>query len=188
MLTYEARYPEAREQLGIAQSLQPASTAILADRALAIGLGGQRADGLHLLQQAAGENPLPSVRHDMAVLATVVPRDLPLWLEQRIFLSEASHSAGEIQIYREAQRVFNEGGEQAMWRSIETTCEKLQLHIPVLAEAQAALGQKDAAFATLFELQQHDGVRTLAMDPLLQTLRNDIRYTQLLAASGLPRS
>jgi hypothetical protein len=59
-----------------------------------------------------------------------------------------------------------------------------------IAEVCAWRGETDKAFKWLqISLDNHDtGLLTLLIDPLMRSLRNDSRYSQMLTKVGLPPS
>lgn len=187
LLTYEARYSEALEQLEKAQRLEPASTAILANRALALGLSGHREEAIRLLQQAQGENPIPIVRFALATLSLMRPCDPDLFLRQEMELSSIAHSDSSYQAYAAALEAYRRGGETAMWRSLVADGDRGRVGLDLLAGAHAALGEYDAAFGTLAEAQRRSMPLTyLPSDPRLLPLHRDPRFNLILGSQGLP--
>ncbi len=187
VLTYEGRFPEALEQLTEAQRLQPSSTAILANRALALGLSGHRDEAVHLLQQAGEDDPIASVRFSLAVLSLVQPRDVELHLREELQLAALSHSEETVRFQTAAQEAYRRGGEKAMWRWILARGEREPVSLETMAEAHAALGENDAALETLARaLKEGQRPVDLAMNPLLLPLHRDPRFSRLVSAEGLP--
>lgn len=187
VLTYEARYSEALEHLNEAQRLEPASTAILANRALALGLTGHREEAVRMLQQAQEENPIPIVRFALATLSLVRPRNPDIFLRQEMELSAISHSDGAYQAYAAALEAYRRGGEAAMWRSLIADGDRGRVGLDLLAGAHAALGEYDAAFGTLAEAQRRSMPLTyLPIDPRLLPLHGDPRFNLILGSQGLP--
>jgi tetratricopeptide (TPR) repeat protein len=193
MLTHEGRYQEALEQLNIAQRLEPTSAAILSTRALTLGLSGHRGEAVDMLEQLINESPGVSSPHAiLAILSRVEPQDWGRYLDEMRLAGELRHSDETMQVSAAAEPALRKGGEHAMWATILATEEKLHPGSAnrtfLMAEAEASLGQDDAAFADLNQLaQRHDpNMMGLIVDPTLAPLRRDRRFRQLLEAVGLP--
>jgi len=88
-----------------------------------------------------------------------------------------------------------EGAIRALAREIENLDSTKQAFLPMLAaEAYTLLGNKDRAFYWLEQAYQHpelvsldDGLMDLKSDPMLDPLRSDPRYKDLLLRVGLPQ-
>ena len=192
MLTYESRFPEALVQLDLAEQLDPKSTAILANRAFALGLSGHRDEAVSLLEQVGYNDRNASVLHHLGVLSQMEPRHLPVFLDQARRLSEFRHDEYGKQMYAEAERTFKASGEKAMWQALLERTERVtpQPHIETLnvARYEAFLGQDEEAF---YDLETMARVHKAALvgiliDPAFQSLHRDSRFARLIAEVGLP--
>jgi tetratricopeptide (TPR) repeat protein len=193
MLTHEGRYQVAMEQLNIAQRLEPTSAAILSTRALALGLSGHRTEAVEMLEGLINESPGVSSPHAiLAIVSRVEPQDLGRYLDEMRRAGELRHSNEMLQVAAAGEPALRSGGERGMWTAMLATEEKLHPgnanRTFLMAEAETALGNDDAAFADLNQLaQRHDGeVMGVIIDPTLAPLRRDRRFRQLLEAVGLP--
>lgn len=193
ILTHEGRFQEAMEQLNIAQRLEPTSAAILSTRALALGLSGHRGEAVDLLEGLVNESPDVSSPHSiLAILSRVEPPDWERYLDETRRTAELRHSDEMLQVASAAEPALRRGGARAMWATILATEEKLHPgganRTFLMAQAETALGQTDAAFADLnLVAQQHEtNMRGVIMDPTLAPLRRDPRFGKLLQAVGLP--
>jgi Tfp pilus assembly protein PilF len=84
ILTHEGRFADALQQLEDAQRLQPNSTAILASRAYALGLSGQRDQAIDLLRAITEEDPNYSGAHfRISVLCMAPPANVPCALREQ---------------------------------------------------------------------------------------------------------
>jgi tetratricopeptide (TPR) repeat protein len=193
MLTHEGRFKEAIEQLDIAQRLEPTSAAVLSTRALALGLSGHRGEAVDMLQDLVNETPGVSSPHAiLATLSKVQPQDPARFLDETRRVAELRHSDEMMQIAAAADPAYRTGGESAMWAAILATEE--QLHpgpdnrTYLMADAEAALGRNDAAFADLARLERRRDPQLIGIlvDPTLVPLREDPRFGQLVASVGLP--
>ena len=192
MLTHQARYAEALEQLDAAQSLQPSSPAILASRAFAFGLGGHRneaSDTLQALVDAKSGNG--SLHRTLAILSLAQPRDLPRYLREMRAFEEMRKNSEELRTLREAEEAFAAHGETELWRVFLAT-ERRQHPRPErpsyrMAEAESALGMREQALADLERLTQlrEPLMIGIALDPLFDSLRGEERFERVLDTMGL---
>jgi lipopolysaccharide biosynthesis regulator YciM len=87
-----------------------------------------------------------------------------------------------------------EGAMRAWAKELERVNSTNEAFLPLsTAQAYAALGDKDHAFYWLEQAYQHtelasldDGLMDLKVDPMLDPLRSDPRYQDLLRRVGLP--
>jgi tetratricopeptide (TPR) repeat protein len=191
MLNHEGRFAEALDHLNRAQALQPTSAAILSNRAMALGFGGHRAEAMALLRQVIAQNPDTTAPHQRYLfLCTIHPIDYPCLLEQNRVAAEIVHDRQGVADWVAIAHAYNTSGEKAMWQ-YRLAVDKRDFprgDSMRIAQDQFALGQTDAAFATLDRsLQDHDlGMIGLNMDPLLYSLHSDPRFQALQARIGLP--
>jgi tetratricopeptide (TPR) repeat protein len=193
MLTHEGRYAEAIEQLNLAQRLEPTSAAVLSTRALALGLSGHRGEAVDLLQDVISQTPGVSSPHAiLATLSRIEPQDPALFLDEMRRTAELRRSDEMLQVAAAAEPAYKSGGESAMWMAILATEERLHPgdsdRTYLMAEAEAALGRNDAAFADLEQLarRREPALMGVVVDPTLAPLHGDRRYGQLVASMGLP--
>jgi tetratricopeptide (TPR) repeat protein len=193
MLTHEGRYGEAIDQLDLAQRLQPTSAAVLSTRALALGLSGHRGEAVDMLQDVINETPGVSSPHAiLAILSKVEPRDPARFLDETRKVAQLRHSDELLKVAAEAEPAYRSGGEDAMWKSILSTETRLHpgpsSRTFLMVQAEAALGDKDAAFADLNQLAQRrdPAMIGIVVDPTLAPLRRDRRFDELVASIGLP--
>ena len=193
MLVHEGRYGEAIEQLDLAQRLQPTSAAVLSTRALALGLSGHRGEAVDMLQDVINETPGVSSPHAiLAILSKVEPREPARFLDETRRVAELRHSDEMLRVAAAAEPAYRSGGENAMWQAILSVEERLHPGASnrtfLMAEAEAALGRNEAAFADLAQLvkRRDPEMVGIAIDPTLVPLHKDRRFGQLLAAVGLP--
>jgi len=192
MLTHEGRYAEALVQLNEAQRLQPTSSAILASKAYALGLGGHRNEATDMLQSmlTADPNAVPAHRI-LATLSLVEPRDIPRFLYESRRLAEVRNDPESLSTFEAGADAFRSGGETAMWSAILD--KERQFHpsrehpIFLMIEAEAALGQNDQALEDLNTLadQRAHSMIGVVLDPTFTTLREGPRFERILAKVGL---
>jgi tetratricopeptide (TPR) repeat protein len=193
MLMHQARFAEAVRELNRAQVLEPASAGVLGTRALAIGLSGRRAEATDMVQDILTRVPNSAPLHYiLALLCLQEPRDIPRYLDQMRRFARLKHSDEELQLIDTAEPVYRQHGEQAMWRAMLETEQRLHgtAHPTYLsAQIEATLGMKEAALRDLAELERehNEEMVGLDIDAMLAPLRDDPRFGQLVAQVGLSR-
>jgi tetratricopeptide (TPR) repeat protein len=194
MLTHEARYPEALKHLNLAQRLNPASPAILATKALALGLDGHRNEAIDMLQALTSKGfDAASPHRILAILSLVEPRDVARYLDELRRVAELRKDQEALTIIAIATEAYRRAGEQAMWAAILEQEKKLhpspEHPTRSMAEAETALGHDDEAIRelTLLAEQRDPDMIGLAMNPLFVGLRNNPKFQEAFTAAGLPR-
>src|SRR5215471_11657704 len=106
---------------------------------------------------------------------------------------EESARTSELQNFPEHARLkrdsFAKGGWPGYLRALATEYEQKKLNPYLLAIVYAELGEKDKAFVALDEVyaKHSNYVGYLKIDPQLNPLRDDPRFTALLKKSGFPQ-
>jgi Tfp pilus assembly protein PilF len=191
MLSHEARFPEALEQLDIAQRLEPNSTAILNTRAIAQGFSGHRDQAQDLLREVTEQDPNFSEAHlRLAVLSLLQPSNIPRYLAEHRDWARLTHNEAALRLNAAIQSAYSFHGKTAMWQACLEQEEAVHPLNPSIdmAHAQAALGHSDAAFAELEQLVKRHDVEMIGINitPEFVPLRGDPRYARLLTEIGLP--
>ncbi len=179
------RHAEAFDQIERARRLEPASTAILADKGLLLWRSGQRREAIALLRQL--QTTEPSLSSTYAYLGVIYweSKDYPGALAQWRRLAELRRDEAGLAIADARERGFAAGGLQGL----------LEAELPVqqewfargsasaydLAQTCAALGKKQEAIAylrTAFERREAD---MLTGDPVIPVLSDEADFRQLQA-------
>ena len=192
MLTHQARFPEALDQLNAAQRLQPTSPAILASKAYALGLGGHRdeADALLWALIRAGDTAAAPHRI-LALLSLSSPSDVPLYLREMQRFDQMRNRREELASLAIVNDAYLRAGEDGMWSEILRTQQSARLttHAPTFleAEAEAELGRSDDALRDLSALaRKHDPlIMGIAIDPAFHRLHADPRFQQTEVNVGI---
>ena len=194
MLTHQARFSEALEQLNAAQRLQPTSPAILASKAYALGLGGHRDEAAAMLGAligaADGATAAPPHRI-LALLSLSSPTDIPRYLSEMRRFAAIRNQPEQIAYLAHLASAYNRAGERGMWSELlssERALHPSSQHPTFrLAEAEASLGLRDAALRDLTALaHQHDLMMVgIAIDPAFRQLRSDPRFQQTESEIGI---
>ena len=192
MLMHQGRYKEALSELGIAQRLNPTSTAILAAKALTIGFSGQKETGVRLLETMERDGKDTSVIHrNLSYLSLMAPREPARFLEEAQRFAELRQDSLKVPLLRAAREALNQKGETAMWEAI---LEGERLTHPddarpsyMMAEAEAALGQGGAALNDLAKLAdaRDAGVQGMMLEPPFLPLHNNAEFNRIAAQAGL---
>jgi cytochrome c-type biogenesis protein CcmH/NrfG len=192
MLTHQGRYTEALQQLDAAQQLEPASAAILASKAYALGLSGRRDEAMDMLQPLVKtDQAVASPHRILATLSLLPPRDIPRFLKEMRRFAEIRKSQDSVDMMSYGADAFQRGGERQMWA--EMLAKEKERHRAggkptyLMAEAQAALGLENDAIQTLSILKtEHDpSVIGMGIDPLFHPLRDNPQFREMTASIGL---
>ena len=192
MLMHQGRYAEAVAQLDMAQKLTPTSTAVLASKALALGFGGHKDEGMRLLETMDGTGQDTAMVHrNLGYLSLVAPRDTGRFLRESVRFAEMRRDAATVALLRVAGEAFAAGGETAMWETIlreERAAHPDAAHPTYLmAEADAALGHEQSALGELARLaDDRDGhMMGMVTEPTFLPLHKDAGFTRIAEELGL---
>ncbi len=192
MLMHQGRYAEAIAQLDTAQRLNPTSTAIVASKALALGFGGHKEEGMRLLEVMDSTGQEAAVVHrNLGYLSLVAPRDMGRFLRESVRFTEMRRDTQAAMRLRTAAEAFAAGGETEMWKAVlreEQAANPNTAHPTyMMAQAEAALGHERAALAELTELaRDRDGrLMGIMVEPVFLPLRTDAGFLRIAEELGL---
>ena len=186
------RLPESLAEIERAQTLDPASTSILADKGNILFQSGRRDEALALLKQMEVTEPSFRSPHLYLKVLYLAEGDYPN------FLIEARKDALLVQdnaalaITTAAEKAFAAGGEQAMFENMLQVQKKYyaqRLVSPVfVAQTCALLGRKKEAIEYLKSAyDQHDDLLlSVEVYSAFKTLSDEPAYRDLLARINLP--
>lgn len=186
------RLPESLAEIERAQSLDPASTSILADKGNILFHAGQRADAVTLLKQMEVTEPAFRSPHLYLKNFYLAEGDYPN------FLAESKKDSGLVQdhaalaITTAAEKGFARGGAKTMFESmlpVQKRYYTLRLVSPVaVAQTYALLGNRQEALLYLkAAYDQHDELLLwIRSNPALDSLHDDPAYRDLLERMNLP--
>jgi len=188
------RLPEAEEEIDRAQTLDPASSSILADKGNILMVAGRTEEARRLLLQM--EKRDPTFRSPHLYLKNIYLRsgDYPGFIAELRQDAKLVHDPSGSAIANAAERGFAAGGSRGMFEAMLQVQKKLygQHSLPPtdLAETFALLGNNDQALRYLSAAyEQHDGlVLFLEIYPEFDSLHDDAAYRDLLARMNLPAS
>lgn len=185
-------WPEALAEIERAQTLDPSSSAILADKGNILSVAGRPDDALRLLQQM--EKSKPEFRSPHLYLKYIYFRKQ----QYPDFLSESHKDAlamkddSALAVANAATKGFAQGGKQGMLKAMLQEQEKLHAHHSIspvdLAWTEANLGNKTEALKYLAAAyDQRDGsLLFLEVYPEFNSLQDQPGYRDLLARMNLP--
>ena len=183
----------ALRELEAAQRLDPRSRSILADKGFILYLIGRRDEGTALLQQVITNDPDYVMAHQYLSLIHLSEGDWRAGLAESETVARMRQDRGRLALAASARRALNEGGGEAMLRSVLAGHRRLHAAgrepAYVLAEFHALLGEREPA---LHYLRQSIAAREplalmMRFDPLLRRLHGDPEFRQLAIQIGLPR-
>jgi len=186
------RLPEALEQINLAQLLDPASTSVLADKALILYHQGDKNQAVSLLKQLAISQPSFFSTHQYLSAIYLDEGDASGYLAEAAKAANLSHDAGETVLVREADIGYRSGGQQGMLRNIYRVRKKSfdEGRTPAffVAETYARLGESTEALhylETSFHRHEVAFLTIRVHEPFL-FLHGDPVFRQLVEQAGLP--
>ena len=186
------RFPEALEQIGRAQQLDPASTPIFADKAFILFHQGNRDQAISLLKQLSISQPGFFSTHQYLALIYLANNDYLNYLEEARKAAALSHNEHEMAIVVEAEKGYRAGGGKEMLESILRMQKKYfeQGSLPafVVADTYARLGNRPETLRYLkLSFQRHEvAFLSIRVSEPLFFLHNDPAFRQLVVNAGLP--
>ncbi len=192
VLDTEGRLPEALQEINRAEQLDPASNAILADKALTLVNLGRVDEGVALLKQLEVSQPAFFSTHQYLSYVDYSKGDYQNYVAESLTAATLSHSEQQLAVARAAEQGFKTGGKHGMLVSTLEAQEKLfhqgQMSPFLVAITFVRLGQNEEAMRYLqAALQQHDSnLLVLRGVPDFKPLYSDPRFQKLLAQTGMP--
>jgi tetratricopeptide (TPR) repeat protein len=186
------RFPEALVEIEHAQALDPASTAILADKGNILFQAGRRDEALSLLKQM--ENREPAFRSPHIYLKYLYFRlkDYPNYLSELRQDALLVHDDSAIAVATAAEKGYAANGLQGMLEAMLQEQKKLYAKHSVpptdLAETFALLGNKNESLRVLKDAyEQHDSALLFVETyQEFDILHDEPAYRDLLARMNLP--
>ena len=188
----EGRYSEALGQIEMAQQLDPASNAIVADKGLILLYGGPREQGVALLKQLESTEPAFPSTYRYLQDAALMDKDYPAYLEAKAKTARLLHDQRELAIVKAEEKGFARGQQQGMFQSRLEEQKKLYAegHLSAydLAGTYGFLGNKAKALEYLQKAYGHheSGLTSMRNNLAFEGLHNDPTFRKLVAQVGLP--
>jgi DNA-binding winged helix-turn-helix (wHTH) protein/tetratricopeptide (TPR) repeat protein len=191
-LSAGGRHVQALAEIDRAQTLDPASKSIVADKGDLLWLAGHRDEGIALLKHLEATEPNFISSHRYLKMVYFASEDYPSYLEEWKKEATLMGDAASLKVVDAAQKGFTVGGVQGMLQNILMLQKKLYargLQSPyTLAETHSLLGNKKEALQYLkIAYEKHDDCAVgLGTDSAFSNLRGDPAYTELSTRVGLP--
>jgi tetratricopeptide (TPR) repeat protein len=186
------RLPEALAEIERAQTLDPASSAILADKGNILLVAERRNEALILLKQLESRDPSFRSPHLYLKYAYFRNQDYPNFLSELRKDALLVHDDSALAIATAAQKGFAAGGAQGMLEAMLQVQTKLysQRSVPPtdLAVTSASLGNKAEALRYLHAAyeQRDSALLFVKAYPEFNSLHDEPAYRALLARMNLP--
>lgn len=186
------RLPEALQEIDRAQQLDPASTSILADKALILFHQGHLDQATALLKQIEVSQPSFFSTHRYLSYVYFEKGDIANYLAEATKSAIAARDERELAILRAAEQGWKSGGERGMLENTLRMQKKFyaegQMSAFPLAATCARLGRSEEALQYLqASYDRHEpyflGIRA---DQNLVSLHGDPAFQNLVAKAGLP--
>ncbi|HUA16387.1 MAG TPA: tetratricopeptide repeat protein [Verrucomicrobiae bacterium] len=185
------RHAESLAEIDRAQTLDPSSKAILADKGDLLFVAGRQQDALELLKQLEASEPDFISPHRYLRVIYFANGDYANFLEEWKKEALLMRDALGLKLVEAGEEGLDKGGEQGMLFSIRGVEKRLYQRGSVsaysMAQTDALLGDKKDALQYLkIAFDDHDeSVIQLKIDPELSNLRQEPAYNDLVARVGL---
>jgi tetratricopeptide (TPR) repeat protein len=186
------RFPESLAEIDRAQSLDPASTSILADKGDILFHAGKRDEALTLLKQMESREPAFRSSHVYLKDVYLAGQDYPNFVSELRKDALLVHDDSAIAIATAAEKGFASSGARGMFEAILQVQKKFNAQHSVspmdLALTSARLGNKPEALRYLNDAYQQRDSSLLFVQiyPEFNTLHDEPAYNDLLARMNLP--
>lgn len=186
------RLPEALKQIEEAQRLDPASTPILADKALILFHQGHTDQAIGLLKQLEVAQPAFFSTHQYLSDIYLASRDYANWLEEARQSAELSHDESQLAILHAAEQGFKSRGAKGMLESILGVQKKLysdgRMPAFFVATTCAYLGNKAEALRYLqtSDRRHESSFTSIRVHQAFRSLHDDPSFRNLVMQAGLP--
>ncbi len=186
------RFPEALVEIDRAQALDPASTAILADKGNILRVAGRRDEALSLLKQMEKREPAFRSPHLYLGYLYLRSQDYPDYVSELRKDALLVHDNSALSIATAAEKGLAAGGRRGMFEAMLEVQKKLhaQQSLPPIALAQtfALMGNKTEALRYLKDAYEQRDSSMLFVEAYAEfdTLHDDPAYRDLLARMNLP--
>jgi DNA-binding winged helix-turn-helix (wHTH) protein/Tfp pilus assembly protein PilF len=186
------RHSEALQEIERAQSLDPASKAVLADKGDLLWSSGREEEGAALLKQLEAAEPDFVSPHRYLKGIYFASGDYSLYLDEWKKEATLMRDKTSLKLVEAAEKGFAAGGKPGMLQNVRELQQKLyergQEPAYALAETDSLLGNKKEALHYLqIAFDKHDeGTVQVGNNSGFNNLHSDPTYQSLVARMGLP--
>jgi DNA-binding winged helix-turn-helix (wHTH) protein/tetratricopeptide (TPR) repeat protein len=186
------RYPEALVEIERAQSLEPSSKSVLADKGAILFDAGRQQDAIAVLKQMEENEPDFISPHRYLKFIYLLAADYPLYLQEAKSEALLMHDSSALGVVEATEKGFAAGGGKDLLRTLrwqQTQLYERGLLSPYFLAVTCSLqGNKQEALRYLrIAYDQHaDGLFQIETDHALDNLHDEPAFRQLVADVGLP--
>jgi tetratricopeptide (TPR) repeat protein len=185
------RFDESLQQMDTAQSLDPASHAILADKGWMLFLAGKREEGVKTLKEVERSVPDFASPHAYLMQIGLELRDYPLFLSEGEKMAAAKQDAAMSQLFAAARKGYARGGERGLLQAVHDAARAMPASYAfstTMAKVCILMGRNAEALQILEEqYSRHDSnVLACLSQPSLLTLKDEPRYQALVRRINFP--
>jgi len=186
------RYSESLVEINRAQTLNPDSPSILADKGRLLWIAGRTQEGLDLLQRIEQAEPEFSSPHRYLRFAYLESSDYPNYLAEMKKEALLLHDRSASSVAEAAFKGFAAGGAKAMFeaqfRQEKILFDQGKYSPYFLAVTCSRMGNNRDATRYLLTAyaERSDNLLGIESEPAFDRLHDDPQFRQLLARLGLP--
>ena len=187
------QFPQALSEIGRAETLDPESTAIRADKGLILFFAGRGEEAIALLRQLEQTGPNIASQHRYLAVIDRARGDDTGYLAELAASADVRHDETDRAVAAAGEKGLAAGGHRGMLLAILAAQRQLfaegRVSAYAIAETQADLGDRAAAFHSIrVSLNRHESDNVaLAIDPAFAFLRPDPEFRRLAAEAMTPR-
>jgi DNA-binding winged helix-turn-helix (wHTH) protein/Tfp pilus assembly protein PilF len=191
-LASRRRFSESLSEIQRAQTLDPASKSVLADKGAILFDAGREPEATALLNQMEKDEPDFVSPHRYLKEIYLQTRDYPRYLSEARSVATLLHDSAGLDAVEATEKGFaNRGGKgliETLRKRQEQLYERGLVSPYFVAETYALAGNKQEALRYLrIAYDQHaDGVLSVAVNHAFDNLHNEPAFRQLLSDIGLP--
>jgi tetratricopeptide (TPR) repeat protein len=185
------RYDDCLHQMDIAQSLDPASHAILADKGWMLFLAGRRDDGVRTLKEVERSVPDFASPHAYLMQIGLELRDYPLFLNEGEKMAAAKQDPAWHQLFAAARRGYIRSGEHGLLQAMHDEARDMPSSYAsstIMAKICILMGRNDEAL-TILDVQYNrrdSNVFSCLSQPTFLKLKDEPRYQALVRKINFP--
>lgn len=186
------RHSESLAEIERAQTLDPASKSILADKGQILAGQGRRDEAATLLKQLEATEPDFISPHRYLKEIDFAAGDYAAYLREWKTEATLMHDTSGLKLIDAAEKGYSQAGAQGMLRNVQAAQKKLYeqglLSPYPLAETDALLGDKQEALRLLTKAYERHDERAVGIgtDPSLKSLEGEPAYKELAARVAIP--
>jgi tetratricopeptide (TPR) repeat protein len=185
------RFDESLRQISIAQSLDPGSHAILADKGWMLFLAGRRDEGIRTLREVEEVAPGFLSPHSYLMQVGLELRDYRMFLDEGEKMATTRQDSAWQHLFAAARKGYARGGERGLLQAMHDEAPDLPASYAsstIMAKVCIFMGRNDEALQILEEQynRRDPNVLSCFSQPAFGALRDEPRYKALVAKINFP--